>query len=105
MFDANAKKDKEKQKQNEEIAEITTKKFAKVISDKPLNFREFPNGGILATLKKGTKLEVLDPSRPSAPRIRTNNGKWINVIYDGTEGWVVTEYIEVIADGQHTDNN
>lgn len=103
MFDTNAKKDKEKQ--NEEIAETPAKKFAKVISDKPLNFREFPNGGILATLKKGTKLEVLDPFRPNAPRIRTNNGKWTSVIYDGTEGWVVTEYIEVITDGQYTNNN
>lgn len=81
---------------------VTKKEFADVISSKPLNFREKPDGKVLATLKKGTKLEV--------KRLRSSDGKWINVIYNGTDGWVVSEYlspiyVEVKSDDQHSDDN
>lgn len=78
------------------------KKFADVISSKPLNFREEPDGKILTTLKEGTKLEVKG--------VQSSDGKWINVVYNGTRGWVVSEYLgpiyfEVKSDDQHSDDN
>lgn len=81
---------------------IRKKEFADVISSKPLNFREKPDGKILTTLKKGTKLEV--------KRVQSSDAKWINVVYNGTDGWVVSEYlgpiyVEVKSDDQHSDDN
>lgn len=86
-----------------ESASVKTE-FADVISSKPLNFRDKPDGKILATLKKGTKLEIKGLSGIAKDK------KWVNVVYNGINGWVVSEYlgptyVEVKTDGQHPDDN
>ncbi|WP_411954045.1 SH3 domain-containing protein [Alkalibacillus sp. S2W] len=51
-----------------------------------LNFRDQPNGDRIGGIPNGSEISVLGH----------NGGNWLNVKYDGQEGWVHGDYVNII---------
>lgn len=53
-----------------------------------VNFRKTPNGTIIRQLHRGYQVSI-----PYEPEVTAGGIKWTKVIYNGTGGWVASQYV------------